>query len=101
MLPCPTLYDKFGRPILVGDVLKVFHFTGARKKKYFMYKQADGIVPLGKYHTPYMRINHLSMSDAHYHEKADGRILRDYEIVQGYPDFEDREKTRNEEKTGG
>lgn len=32
--------DKRGRKIEQGSVLKVFHFTGARRKRYFMYKVA-------------------------------------------------------------
>ena len=32
--------DKYGRTIEHGDLLKVFHFTGARRKKYYMYKIA-------------------------------------------------------------
>jgi IS1 family transposase len=27
-----------GYPIMVGDVLKMYHFTGARRKKHYMYK---------------------------------------------------------------
>lgn len=30
--------DKTGRPIHEGDVIKLFHFFGARRKKHFMYK---------------------------------------------------------------
>ncbi len=87
------IYDKNRRPILEGDILKVFHFTGARKKKYFMYKQASKVDYLGKDKTPYLKILHLATSaDVYYHEKYDGRILQDYEIVQGWPDYEDREK---------
>ena len=33
-------HDKRGRRISVGAVLKVYHFTGARRKRYFMYKVA-------------------------------------------------------------
>jgi hypothetical protein len=32
--------DKNGIPIEPFDVLKVFHFTGPRRKKYYMYKVA-------------------------------------------------------------
>ena len=35
-----TYYDKNGKQILVGDLLKVFHFRGARRKKYYMYQVA-------------------------------------------------------------
>ena len=34
-----TYYDKYGREIKEGDVLKVFHFTAARRRQQiFMYK---------------------------------------------------------------
>lgn len=33
-----TLTDKYGRPIEEFDILKVYHFTGTRKKKHYMYK---------------------------------------------------------------
>lgn len=32
--------DKYGIEIEPGDVLKVFHFVGARRKKHYMYKLA-------------------------------------------------------------
>ena len=35
-----SLLDKNGVLIEPFDVLKVYHFTGARKKKYYMYKMA-------------------------------------------------------------
>lgn len=31
-------YDKHGKEIHEFDLLKVFHFTGARRKKHYMYK---------------------------------------------------------------
>ncbi len=89
------LYDKNRRPIFQGDILKVFHFTGARNKKYYMYKQASDVSFFGKEKTPYLKILHLADSaDVFYHEKDDGRVLDYYEIVQGDPDFEDRD-TKN------
>lgn len=30
-------YDRKGVPIYPGDLLKSFHFTGARRKKYWLY----------------------------------------------------------------
>lgn len=30
-------YDKNNRPIFPGDLLRTFHYTGARRKKYFLY----------------------------------------------------------------
>lgn len=32
------VYDKKGREIMVGDLLKVDHFIGSRNKKYYIYK---------------------------------------------------------------
>ncbi len=58
-----SLYDKNGRPLLIGDVLKVFHFIGARRKKHYMYKQVDSIELLGKNKVPFFRINHLASPD--------------------------------------
>ena len=33
-----TYYDKHGREIKAGDVLKVYHFTAALRRQIFMYK---------------------------------------------------------------
>lgn len=70
------LYDKNGREIMRGDIVKVFHFVAAlRRKKHYMYKQALGI-ERGR-----MRFSHLDLDDEWYCEAADGRMLADYEIV--------------------
>lgn len=70
------LYDKNGREIMRGDIVKVFHFTAAlRRKKHYMYKQALGI-ERGR-----MRFSHLDLNDSWYCEAADDRLLSDYEIV--------------------
>ncbi|RWP10465.1 hypothetical protein [Mesorhizobium sp.] len=83
------LHDKRGIPIAPGDVLKVFHFIGARRKRHYMYKQClgfKGIGPNGD--VPYMKFGHLNLvagdegRDAYYLERPDGRTLPDYEIVQ-------------------
>jgi hypothetical protein len=77
----PVLRDKTGRPIERGDILKVFHFTGGRRKRHFMYKQAIGTKALNS-GTVYMMFSHLEMDDQYYLEQCDGRCLADYEIVQ-------------------
>jgi len=85
------VYDKTGREVMVGDVLKVYHFTAAmRRKRHYMYKQvvaadhfSDG--------TPVLRISHLDMTDDGYTLVCDGNRLADYEIVQSVKcDHEDR-----------
>jgi hypothetical protein len=87
----PNLYDKTGREIMVGDVLKVYHFTAAlRRKKHFMYKQ---VVGQRKFRdgTDVLDVSHLDLTPDVYCEVCDGRTLHDYEIIQS-PDckFEDR-----------
>jgi hypothetical protein len=79
-----ALYDKHGREIVQGDILKVYHFTAARRRKrHYMYKQALGTVVLGKANPEqFMRFSHLSLDDGYYTEFCDGRALEHYEIVQ-------------------
>ena len=90
--------DKNYRPILVGDILKVFHFVGARRKKYYMYKQVVGFQP---YHpNKFYQVSHLNMKnmnerDSNYPIRLSGERLEDIEIVQGaFGDHEDREKMK-------
>lgn len=40
MTPEEPYYDESGNKIEENDLLRVFHFIGARKKKYYMYKVA-------------------------------------------------------------
>jgi hypothetical protein len=84
-------YDKTGREIMRGDILKVFHFTGRRRKRHYMYKQVIGERLLGKSQADYWFLSHLNQSDDGYHLAKDGTIYRDYEIVQSVDAcFEDR-----------
>jgi len=74
-------YDKNGREIMVGDVLKVYHFTAAlRRKKHYMYKQ---VVARAEYSdgTPYLKVSHLDLTDDTYVIFCDDERLPDYEIV--------------------
>lgn len=100
MLSEARLYDKHGIPIERGDVLKVFHFIGARRRRHYMYKQCLGFKHIGpNSDVPYMMFSHLNFiedstaRDGPYLEKPDGRILVDYEIVQSVnDDYEDRQR---------
>ena len=83
------LFDKHKRKIAPGNVLKVFHFVGARRKRHYMYKQAIEYQKHLNAATGYLKISHLStpgtadkIGDTYYLEAADGRVLSDYEIVQ-------------------
>lgn len=87
------LYDKTGREIIIGDVLKVFHFTGSRRKKHFMYKQVVGRYLTKDSKTPYLKLSHLDTSGDWYSEREDGRKVEGMEIVQGaFDSHEDRVK---------
>ncbi|WP_448786369.1 hypothetical protein [Brucella intermedia] len=90
------VFDKTGREIMVGDVLKVYHFTEARRrKKHFMYKQVtckeafrDG--------TPVFKVSHLDLSDDYYIIVCDDTRLSDHEIVQSIDcAFEERKRHRH------
>lgn len=89
-----VVYDKNRRPILEHDVLKVFHFIGARRKRYYMYKIA------GKYVCGRLIIHHLPQFKGQYSFKADGQILEQIEIVEGYGkddlSYENRERLKND-----
>jgi len=85
-----NLYDKRRREIMIGDILKVYHFTDRHRKRRYMYKQCLGFKSIGpKCDTPYVMISHLNFIedstkvDGPYLLKPDGSILEDYEIVQG------------------
>lgn len=100
-------YDKTGRQIMVGDVLKVYHFQGARwRKHYFMYKQVLGERVFGKGANSGARllVSHLNMKDwddrdGGYTLARDGKILPHIEIVQGLDWHHDRPRRAQETPT--
>lgn len=92
-----NVYDKNRIPIEIGDILKVFHFTGARRKRHYMYKQALTHQTFGG--EPFLVVSHLNFVDAisekdgPYVLPLDESVLSDYEIVQSIKcDHEDRKK---------
>lgn len=78
-----AVYDATGREIMIGDVVKVYHFTAAlRRKRHYMYKQVTGERTWENGYTC-LFLSHLSMKeDDGYYLAKDGRCLADYEIVQ-------------------
>jgi hypothetical protein len=70
--------DKNGREIMPGDVLKLFHFTGARNKKHFMYKFVEDMS------NHYLLISNLDRRKSTYLMPLDGKQHDDIEIVQGF-----------------
>ena len=77
------LRDKTGREIVAGDVLKIFHFVDARRKRHYMYKQALG------YERGRLKISHLNriadepweIGKNYWTERAAGGIMGNVEIV--------------------
>lgn len=86
-----SVYDKHGIPIKKGDIVKVFHFIGPRKKRFYMYKQCIGVDSYKNNSTEYLFFSHLNFnseigsSDGPYHVRL-GEKLDDYEIVQSVKD---------------
>lgn len=92
-----NLYDQSGIPIERGDLVKVFHFTGARRKRHYMYKQALGVFMMGEpTPIPFMKFSHLNLNDAEYYwERCNGEMLPQYEIVQSIVcDHEERRQRK-------
>ncbi|RWO20686.1 hypothetical protein [Mesorhizobium sp.] len=90
-----ALYDKRGIPIERGDIVKVFHFIGARRKRHYMYKQCLGFMMIGKdASVPYVKFGHMTFNeDEYYLERPDGRALAAYEIVQSIKcDHDERQR---------
>lgn len=88
------ILDKNNRQIEIGDVLKIYHFTGSRRKKYFMYKQVLGFSsykPKEVY-----EISHLNMNTERYWLLLDGKKHDDIEIIQSCTkvNFENRRQER-------
>lgn len=104
-----NLCDKNKRPFKRGDIVKVYHFTGARRKRYYMYKQCLGVNRYRYDGQDYMFFSHLNfidtidikVKDSPYHERLDGGCLETYEIVQSIDDdFEMRERVTNSHGKG-
>ena len=88
-----AVYDKDGTPIYIGDIVKVFHFTGRNRKRYYMYKQCVGVTRVLQSGTECIGFDHLSMDGSTYEEC--GPNLPHYEIVQSVKcDHEDRKKVK-------
>lgn len=100
--PTEAIFDKTGREIMLGDVLKVFHFVGSRNKRHYMYKQVVG-EKVCKTPPHYWFLSHLEMREGDgYHLARDGSILDDYEIVQSVDArFEDRPRFAASQEQGG
>lgn len=95
-----SLFDKNGYEILSGDLLKIFHFVGKNRKKYYMYKWVEQIVELGKNKLKFFKILHLNLKNEFYYLPLNGKQVKYIEIIQGYGEnslpFDDRKKYKFE-----
>lgn len=85
-----TYYDQTGKQILVGDLLKVFHFK-VRKRTHYMYHVA---VMESTLDFPVMAVSAYHVQKPHcrmYVLADEKRILRDYKIVSEL-DFQTKRK---------
>lgn len=91
------VFDKNGREIVRGDIVKVFHFMDGRRKRHYMYKQCLGAMASRSGKHEYVYFSHLNFiemgeRDGPYPEGVG--LLKDYEIVQSIKcDHEDRPRT--------
>ena len=74
--------DSVGNPITEGCILRIYHFTGARKKRHYMYKQ------VGKYSEKCKkwRVYHLPIKDMGAPEGYYTDFFRDSVVVES-PDL--------------
>jgi len=70
--------DIYGREIMVGDLLKIFHYIGVRRQKHYMYKYVLSV------DTKRITLLHLNVAGDYCNMLNDGEKHYDIEIVQGY-----------------
>lgn len=94
-------YDSKLRPIHKGDLLKVFHFIGARNKKHYMYKIAVDFGYDCLFGVPAHEIGLKDTKECHKYPLSYGangeNVIEGTEIVEGYHggNFETRKKLQS------
>lgn len=98
-------FDKNGIPIYPGDLLRTFHFTGPRRKKFFLYHVA--VFDRDASAMRMVPVNHLEPTKRDHPDSRGGNpLLSDdlasvAEIIQGYGplpylDYLDRPKRKKQ-----
>jgi hypothetical protein len=99
------VYDLTGRQIFAGDLLKTYHFTGARRKKYWIYhgvRERDGALEM----VPVSELCTLKSNGGKcwIHAIAENGVLNS-EIIAGYGpngmSHEDRPRKKIEKSATG
>jgi hypothetical protein len=99
-----TVYDRRGYPIYPGDIVKTYHFTGARGKKYYLYhmvaetKGQMWLMGMEYQDGRPIFVERCRVEAAGWFDEETGR-LEQTEIVQGYGpgdliDYEARPRRR-------
>ena len=76
-----SIYDKKNRKVEAGDLIKIFHFTGARRKKHYMYKHVLEVKEIQGNH--YLVMSHLNLKGESFLFMLDDSVQVDWEILQG------------------
>lgn len=102
--PSRGAFDKNGIPFAIGDVVKVFHFVGARRKRHYMYKQVAGerMWPSGFECWVFSHLNLLPPEGRNggFYIAKDGKHYPDYEIVQCTSRYPEHFSTRPRDSDG-
>lgn len=88
-------FDRKGRRLELFDIVKVFHYMGARRKRNYMYKQVVEKKLTGG--VGFFVLHHLQSCGETFLLRCNDKINCAYEIVQGFKGgvpFEDRERRR-------
>jgi hypothetical protein len=96
-----TYYDSHGIPILVGDMIRTFHFFGRRRKRHYLYhgvRLREGVMELVPVHECITGEHDGGCCWLKSMCNNVGEMLNEGEIVVGYPYPEERKPRITERK---
>lgn len=76
-------FDKHGRPVMAGDLLKIYHFTTTGFRKIYMYKIAADVPGLGFRAVDVIDLATKGLQSAH---SCSLDVFGDFEIIAGRDD---------------
>lgn len=90
-----TWYDSVGNELKAGDIVRMYHFTGARGKRHYMYKRFVDYEQhiLHGFQTKYYGVfEHLDGSGTF---RSHGNEYKDRIVIVQRAKYEDKELKRN------